>query len=268
MPESFGGEIVASTSFTEIIKALPREVIILSIFLAILPFIFYRLRTNSSAKKLLIKFFMMRLSIVEYFYRLNIEKSTKEEYDGFIEKGKNLNVLKSILGLVIPGIFMVLILTKSIFFGIVTTQSMVPAIYPKELVLIEGLTKDIKKGDIIVFKKPGYQEIVIHRVFSVEDSAIRTKGDNADIDTWVLRKKDILGKAVTIFGKPIAGLKNIGFYFMPIKTPFAASDPSVKAMANTLDVLRLYGPIISAIMLLLALLTPPERRKKYYGRLG
>lgn len=268
MPESFGGEIVTSTSFTEIIKALPVGVVILSILLAVLPFILYRLRKNSSIKELIIRFFTMRLSIKGYFERQNLEKATKEEYTRFTESDKNQNVLKSILGLVIPGIFIVLILTKSLFFGIVTTQSMVPAIYPKELVLIEGLTKDIKKGDIIAFKKPGYQEIVIHRVFSVEDSSIRTKGDNADIDTWALRKKDILGKAVTIFGKPIAGLKNIGFYFMPIKTPFAASDPSVKAMTNTIDVIRLYGPIISAIMLLLALLTPPERRKKYYGKLG
>jgi len=36
--------------------------------------------------------------------------------------------------------------------------------------------KDIKKGDIIVFKKPGYKDIIIHRVYSIENDLIKTKG--------------------------------------------------------------------------------------------
>lgn len=269
MPESFGAEYVAPTSYIEVIKALPVEVLVLSILLAALPFMVRTLRKNSGVKNLFIKLFTTGLNIKEYIEKRNMEKSAKEEFNRFTQKEKSSILWKGILlDMAISGLLLALVLTKSIFFGIVTTQSMVPALYPKELVLIEGLTKDIKAGDIIVFKKPGYEEIVIHRVFSVEDGAIRTKGDNADVDPWALRKKDIMGKAVTIFGKPVKGLKNIGYYFMPIRTPFAATDPSIKAMTDTISILRIYGPIIAVVLLVFAFITPSSKRKKYYGKLG
>lgn len=269
MPESFGAEYVAPTSYMEVINALPAEVLVLSILLAALPFIMRRLQKNSGVKNLLIKLFAIRLNIKEYIEHRSMEKSAKEEFNRFTQKDKSNILWKGILlDMAISGLLLALVLTKSIFFGIVTTQSMVPALYPRELVLIEGLTKDVKAGDIIVFKKPGYEETVIHRVFSVEDGAIRTKGDNADIDPWALRKKDIMGKAVTIFGKPLKGLKNIGYYFMPIRTPFAATDPSIRAMTDAISVLRIYGPVIAVVLLVLAFITPSSRRKKYYGKLG
>lgn len=268
MRDSFGAEYVAPPSNIDIIKALPVELIILSVLLAVFPFVLYRLRKYSGIKELLIRFFAISLSAKAYFDRRIVEKAATEEFNRFREKGKYRNIIKIVLEIVVPVIIIVLIINKSLFFGIVTTQSMVPTIFPKELVLVEGLTKDIKKGEIIVFKKPGYQEIVIHRVFSIEDGIIKTKGDNSDVDPWSLRKSDVLGKAVTIFGKPMVGLKNIGYYFMPIRTPFAATDPSLKAMTDTISALRLYGPIIAVVLLLLAVTAPPSRKKDYYGRYG
>jgi len=45
---------------------------------------------------------------------------------------------------------------------------MVPAIFPKELVFVEGLTKDIKKGISSFSKTRNIKDIIIHRVYSIE----------------------------------------------------------------------------------------------------
>ncbi|HYN44787.1 MAG TPA: signal peptidase I [Candidatus Limnocylindrales bacterium] len=270
MPASsqFGGELYTPSSFKEVIFALPRSILILSAVIALFPFIIYILRKKTGLKKAFVMVFRIRLHIMEYLDRRYIEKSVKEEFDRLIENKKKWNDAKNAFMVIAAIMLIVLVLTKSIFFGVVTTQSMVPVIFPKELVLVEGLSKDIKKGDIIVFKKPGYKETIIHRVYSIENDLIKTKGDNGDIDPWSIRKKDVSGKAVILFGRPVVGLKNIGFYFVPTRNPFAANDPSFKLLGNTIGTLRLYGPLIAVMLLLLIIISPQTRRKKYYGRLG
>jgi len=270
MPASnqFGGEYYTPSSFTEVLLALPRSILILSAIIALLPFIIYILRKRPELKKVSVWFFLLYLNFKEYFNNRYIERSTKEEFNRLIGKRKTREDFKDTFLIIVAFILIIIVLTKSIFLGVVTTQSMVPAIFPKELVLVEGLTKDVKKGDIIVFKKPGYKDIIIHRVYSIEKDLIKTKGDNGDVDPWSIRKKDVSGKVVMLFGKPVAGLKSIGFYFVPTRNPFAASDPSLKLLGNTITVLRFYGPLIAAALLFFVIITPPARRKRYYGRFG
>ena len=270
MPASsqFGGEFYNPSSFTEVLLALPRSILILSAFISLFPFIIYVLRKRPELKKISVRFFMLHLNIQEYFNNQYIERSTKEEFNRLIEKRKTWNSFRDVFLVIVAFILIIIVLSKSVFLGVVTTQSMVPTIFPKELVLVEGLTKDVKKGDIIVFKKPGYKDIIIHRVYSIENDKIKTKGDNGDIDPWSIRKKDVSGKVVMLFGKPVAGLKSIGFYFVPTRNPFAASDPSLKLLGNTITVLRFYGPLIAAALLFFVIITPPTRRKRYYGKYG
>ena len=55
----------------------------------------------------------------------------------------------------------------------------------------------IKCGDVIVFKVPGKMEMVVHRIISINEEGIRTKGDNnKNIDPYVLNPCDIVGKVV------------------------------------------------------------------------
>lgn len=53
-------------------------------------------------------------------------------------------------------------------------------------------------GDIVVFRHPEDDQIVIHRIVSVRKDAIRTRGDhNTQLDPWVLEPGEIIGKVVS-----------------------------------------------------------------------
>ena len=53
-----------------------------------------------------------------------------------------------------------------------------------------------------------------HRVVSISDGKIRTKGDARDtVDSWVVSKEDVLAKAIQIGGKPIV-IPSVGDYFI------------------------------------------------------
>ena len=56
----------------------------------------------------------------------------------------------------------------------------------------------IQRGDVIVFRPPGSNHMVTHRVISVNAQGIRTRGDkNSDIDSWILSPDCIIGHAVS-----------------------------------------------------------------------
>ncbi|MBU0996166.1 MAG: signal peptidase I [Proteobacteria bacterium] len=55
----------------------------------------------------------------------------------------------------------------------------------------------IQAGDVVVFVSPDTGDQVAHRVISVKNGGIRTKGDNnREKDSFVLRAMDIAGKVV------------------------------------------------------------------------
>lgn len=58
--------------------------------------------------------------------------------------------------------------------------------------------KKIRIGDVVVFRHPEGQDNIVHRVVSVNSRGVRTRGDNnTDIDPWVLRPEDIIGRVVS-----------------------------------------------------------------------
>lgn len=92
---------------------------------------------------------------------------------------------------------------------IVLSGSMNPTILEGSIVFVKRGFNDIKKGNIVTFKRPGKpQENVTHRIVGEDKSKGRTvyitKGDaNAASDLWVVPKESIWGKA--IFSVPFLG---------------------------------------------------------------
>ncbi|MDO9516650.1 MAG: signal peptidase I [Methanosarcinaceae archaeon] len=123
-------------------------------------------------------------------------------------------MLQVLIPLVITGFTAYIILNQLIFFAIITSGSMSPTLEVKDLVLMQNLKVDLQKGDIIMFETKEANMPVIHRVYSVSDDEIRTKGDAADlVDNWVLEKDQIKGKGLMFQGRPVV-VKNIGEYLL------------------------------------------------------
>ena len=58
--------------------------------------------------------------------------------------------------------------------------------------------KEICVGDVVVFRPPGENHDVVHRVVAVDTEGVRTQGDNnSEIDPWVLQPEDIIGQVVS-----------------------------------------------------------------------
>jgi hypothetical protein len=52
-------------------------------------------------------------------------------------------------------------------------------------------------GDVVCFRSPARDVMVVHRVVRVEPAGVRTKGDNCpQVDLWVLRPEGIIGRVV------------------------------------------------------------------------
>lgn len=79
-----------------------------------------------------------------------------------------------------------------------TGSSMSPALKALDTIhvsLCEG--KQIRRGDVIVFSPPGSNNMVVHRVVSISDQGLMTRGDNNnEIDPWSLSPDRIIGYVV------------------------------------------------------------------------
>ncbi|MGC3954974.1 MAG: S24/S26 family peptidase [Propionicimonas sp.] len=83
---------------------------------------------------------------------------------------------------------------------IVSGHSMEPTYYTGDLVLTVR-QPDYAVGDVVSAVVPegelGAGGRVIHRILSIRDGVIATRGDNnADLDPWVLAKGDVTGRAI------------------------------------------------------------------------
>jgi signal peptidase len=78
----------------------------------------------------------------------------------------------------------------------VFSESMVPAFEKGDMVIVQGGTL-INAGDIVVYDAPVYKYPIIHRVISITEAGVVTKGDhNASPDPWVTPTDKIHGKAI------------------------------------------------------------------------
>jgi signal peptidase I len=92
-----------------------------------------------------------------------------------------------------------------------TGASMFPTLKAGDaLRVVSYKDRDIRVGDVVLFHSPNGRTPIVHRVVSVNNEGVRTKGDNKlAIDDFILQPSKIIGrvfsikrgrKSVTIFG--------------------------------------------------------------------
>ena len=80
----------------------------------------------------------------------------------------------------------------------VFSESMVPTFFKGDMIIVYG-TDNLKVGDVIVFQVFDRAYPIIHRIISIENGTIRTRGDNnpgPDPERWETSSDDVLGKAM------------------------------------------------------------------------
>lgn len=159
-------------------------------------------------------------------------------------------------GSVLIAVFFILYLvgTNGIFFSAVLSNSMDPTFKKDDLVLMQNIVKKYEVGDIIMFKAPDTAKPVSHRIASItEDGNIRTAGDAVgQMDWWEIENKDIMGKAVTINGKPQV-IEDYGKFFVIDKErkdlgPF---NKDLQQYALFFQIVKIYGYVIAAASIFL-----------------
>jgi signal peptidase len=92
----------------------------------------------------------------------------------------------------------------------VFSESMLPTLEKGDLVVVRG-GQEIKLGDIVIYDSPIYKYPIIHRVVSISDQGVTTKGDNNSVaDPWVTPLKKIHGTALMRI--PYLGWVKVGAY--------------------------------------------------------
>lgn len=170
----------------------------------------------------------------------------------------NKNKIYDLFGSVIFGIIIISILTKTLFLAVVTTQSMAPLIMPGDLVLTQAYTKNISVGDVIVFIPGSGDKMVVHRVLSIAEDGIRTKGDNANPDSWRLTQDNIKGKTISINHNPLV-IRGLGYYFMPVNNPMSAQDPALRATQGGIRAMQQFGPVFAILIMVFVLFTSGKK---------
>ena len=111
----------------------------------------------------------------------------------------------------------------------VETGSMKPVIDERSYILVTKYDGgEIKKGDVIIFvckdaSSPVYNALVAHRVESVTEDGLKTKGDaNPSVDSWTVKKEDI----VAVYNKNLPVMTFLGrifFFFFGLVIVIALS---------------------------------------------
>jgi signal peptidase I len=103
---------------------------------------------------------------------------------------------------------------KLIGFAVIISDSMRPEFQRGDLVMSQSISKEPQVGDIITFKAAGVQNPVTHRVLSIQNNNVVTKGDNNPLaDDYGTTRNDVIAKVVVIEGHPVV-LKGIGSLFI------------------------------------------------------
>ena len=126
-------------------------------------------------------------------------------------------------------IFLIIVyifLSQTVFFAVVTSDSMYPTFKTGDLLVVQSADmNDIQAGDIIMFTVPTEEELIVHRVDSVSEEGIYTKGDATNrTDDWIVDVNNVEAKIVTVGGDPVI-MKGTGWYFIdnpPSSAPFSS----------------------------------------------
>lgn len=194
------------------------------------------------------------------------KRSLKEQTKQYYKLSKRPNILPVLVPLLITGFTAYIILSRLLFFAIITSGSMSPALETKDLVLMQNLKVDPQQGDIIMFETKEAPMQVIHRIYSISGEDIRTKGDAAElVDPWIMRKDQIQGEALIFQGKPIV-VKSIGEYllFDPNNVRITKYGSEIYQMSKIINNIKNLGLTIFIICILLYILINFKSTGKSY----
>lgn len=86
----------------------------------------------------------------------------------------------------------------------ITSGSMWPVLKQGDLIFIQGIKdKDLKIGDVVVYRNQINNTFTIHRIAKLENDFITTKGDANFQEDPPVRYEDIVGRALTMSNKPL-----------------------------------------------------------------
>lgn len=164
---------------------------------------------------------MYNSNLFERIERIYSETDRKIKTQNYVNKVKEQpsdrqKVIFTDLSILFIAILIILLIaTKSIFFAVVLSGSMVPTFDKNDIIFVQNIDRRYEVGDIVMFKTPDRDLPITHRIASVDlDGNIFTAGDaTRTTDWWRLKKEDIMGKVVLIIGKPIV-IKEYGRYFI------------------------------------------------------
>ena len=164
-------------------------------------------------------------------------------------------------------IFLIIIyifLSHTVFFAVVTSDSMYPTFKTGDLLMIRSVDiDDIQAGDVIMFTVPTEKELIIHRVESIGEEGIYTKGDATNAtDNWIVDVNDVEAKLVMVGGGPVI-LKGAGWYFIdnaPSSAPFSGELHFTSLMLMGIKSVGIFLFIIATTLYLL--LTAREIKHK------
>lgn len=171
-------------------------------------------------------------------------------------------IFSDMLVLVIILSIMYLFLSKSIFFAAVVSNSMVPTFNKSDIILLQNIDRRFNVGDIIIFKRPDTSVLITHRVARIEEGYIRTAGDaTRQTDWWQLKDSDIVGKAISVQGKPIV-IKQLGMYFIAEDKNQKFGPYDYNTLFLIFEVIKLYGYVIAIISIFAYVIIESTRVKK------
>ena len=134
-----------------------------------------------------------------------------------MNKKKTVKIALIICAITIAAVFLIFYRPVSLagdtYYEPVYTGSMEPAIPVGSVVVIKPVDPEtLKVGDIICFQFSEPTSIT-HRIINITNEGFITKGDaNEDPDQWIVKKENVIGKAV--FTIPFIGY--IGYF---VRTP-------------------------------------------------
>lgn len=136
-----------------------------------------------------------------------------------MSKRLNLIILLALL-LIFLAFFRPIQLYGDTAYAIVVGKSMEPTI-PKGALVIAKPASEYKRGDIVAFKTPHSDTVLVHRIHEVVDDptegvGLITKGDAAPSpDGWTIRPSMVLGKA-------LVSIPYLGYTAIFLRSPLGA----------------------------------------------
>ncbi len=70
----------------------------------------------------------------------------------------------------------------------------------KNIAVIGRLHRDVRRHDVLLYRKHGYEKLVLHRVIKIKpDGALVIRGDNTYRNEYDIRREDIIGVLIGFY---------------------------------------------------------------------